>query len=204
MRCKATVVSKKQILVRNNASNSSSHTMQHTSIQVVAKSTTRTTHFQNQHLLEFGLKVNEIDVATVLVNSVRCQFCVYYGREQQLEQKVGTKRQRQQATTVKYWNSPFRTELYRKHHLSQHPVQWTAYQLLSQDAKVTYFSNKLQVKETLHSHFGWKNTHLVFNINASIVNKIIGDMFFHPDDYGGLSYIKAMKLFKESTEGHYT
>ena len=34
------------------------------------------------------------------------------------------------------------------------------------------------------------------------MEKVIDDMFFHPNDDD--SQIKAMKLFKESTEGHYT
>ena len=52
-----------------------------------AKPTVRTTPFQSKHVLEFGLKVNEFDVGTQRVSSVRCQFCVYYGCEQVIGQK---------------------------------------------------------------------------------------------------------------------
>src|SRR5208282_2668965 len=104
-------------------------------------------------------------------------FCVYYGREQ----IVGQNRQRQPTTTIKHWDPPFRAELYKKHHDTQHSMQWNKYQLLSHDEKVAQVAGKLQFKETLHSHFGQKNAHLLFNFNASIVNTIIGDMFFHPD-----------------------
>ena len=68
-----------------------------------ARPSARTTAFQKQHLLEFRLKVNQVDETTGHVSSARCQFCVYYGREQIL----GQKRQRQPTTTIKHWNSPF-------------------------------------------------------------------------------------------------
>ena len=155
----------------------------------------RTTAFQKQHLLEFGLKVNQVDETTGHVSSVRCQFCVYYGHER----VIGQKRHRQ-PTTIKHWDSPFHAELYKKHHDTQHFMQWNKYQSLSHDEKVAQFASILQFKETLHSHFGQKNMHLLFNFNASIINVIISDMFFHPDDHGGVSRAKALNLFKQNTE----
>ena len=47
-------------------------------------STTRTTPFQDKHLLEFALKVNQVDAVTSQVVSVRCQLCVYYDREEDI------------------------------------------------------------------------------------------------------------------------
>ena len=84
-----------------------------------ANPTARNTPFQSKHLIEFGLKVSDVDVTTILTTSVRCEFCVYYGREQ----AVGQKRVRQLTTTLKHWKSPFRAENYKKHHDSQHPLQ---------------------------------------------------------------------------------
>lgn len=165
----------------------------YTSIQAVWPCA-RTTTFQNQHLLEFGLKINQVDEATGCVSSVRCQFCVYYGREQ----IIGHKCQRQQTTTIKHWSVPFRTELYKKHHDTQHSMQWNQYQSLSPDAKVEQFVAKLHFKEMLYSHFGQKNTHLLFNFSPSIVDTIIGDMFFHPDEHSGISHAKVLNLFKRN------
>ena len=166
------------------------------SIQAATPTARTSVRFQHKHLLDFALKVTQRDLTTALVCSVRCQFCAYSGREQ----IPGQKRQRQQTMTVKHWVSPFRTELYKKHHESQHFTQWREYQVLSHDEKVAHFTGKLQFKETLHSHFGQKNTHLLFKFDASIVEIIIGDLFFHPDDYGGPSHVKALKLFKQNTE----
>ena len=39
-------------------------------------------------------------------------------------------------------------------------------------------------------------------IDASIVDKIIGDMFFHPDTQDGISHTTAMKLFKLDDAGN--
>ena len=158
-------------------------------------STTQITPFQDKHLLKYGLKVSDMDPTTVLTTSVRCEFCVYYGREQ----SVGQKRVRQLTTTVKYWKSPFCAENYKKHHDSQHPLQWKQYQTLDHEEKIAYFTDKLQFKDTLHSHFGSKNTPLLFNFNALIINTIIGDMFFHPDDHGGLSHVNALKSFNQNS-----
>ena len=163
------------------------------SIQAATPTARTSVRLQHKHLLDFALKVTQRDLTTALVCSVRCQFCAYSGREQ----IPGQKRQRQQTMTVKHWVSPFRTELYKKHHESQHFTQWQEYQVLSHDEKVAHFTGKLQFKETLHSHFGQKNTHLLFKFDASLVEIIIGDLFFHPDDYGGPSHVKALKLFKQ-------
>ena len=42
-------------------------------------------------------------------------------------------------------------------------------------------------------------TPLVFKIDAPIVDTIIGNLFFHPDDHEGLSQVKVLKLFKSNT-----
>ena len=76
-------------------------------------------------------------------------------------------------TTIKHWKLPFCAENYKKHHNSQHPLQWKQYQTLDHEEKMAYFTNKLQFKDTLHSHFGSKNTPLLFNFNALIINTII-------------------------------
>ena len=162
----------------------------------VTSLTTRSTPFQKKYLLEYGLRVSDTDMITALTISVRCQFCVYYGREQ----SVGQKRQREPTTTVKYWTSPFRAENYKKHHDSQHPTRWKQYQSLNSEEKQAHFSNKLQFTDTLHSHFGQKVTPLLFHINAAIIDIIIDDMFFHSDDHDGLSHVNALKLFQRNTE----
>lgn len=159
----------------------------------------RNTAFHTQHKVEFGLKVHDTDVETMVVNSVRCQFCVYYGREVSVQ--VGEKRQRKKTTNIKYWDAPFRAELYRTHHVTQYPVRWAPYQKLSHTGKAALFeTDKVKFKHTLdHPHLGQQVNSLVFDVDTQIVDTIIGDMFFHPDQFGSGTYVNAMKLFHWNT-----
>ena len=43
----------------------------------------------------------------------------------------------------------------------------------------------------IYNAFGNGEDSLVFKINPSIVQEIIGDMFFHPDDHGSISWERA-------------
>ena len=55
-------------------------------------------------------------------------------------------------------------------------------------------------KSNLNTHFTLISINsLLYNIDASIVDTIIGDMFFHPDQFGSGSHVNAMKLFKRNT-----
>ena len=38
-------------------------------------------NFQTEHLIKYGLSIIERDVRTMEVCAVRCQFCVFFGRE---------------------------------------------------------------------------------------------------------------------------
>jgi hypothetical protein len=114
------------------------------------KPTARATLFQHQHLVNYGLKAMQIDVATGAVSSVRCQFCVYIGKEDTI---TDGKRKRTQTDRVKDWNPPFRPELYESHHKGQHPTHWTEYQKLDYDQKTKYFDHKIKQKDTLYGHF---------------------------------------------------
>jgi len=46
-------------------------------------------------------------------------------------------------------------------------------------------------------HFNSAGTPLQIDINASIVDILIGDMFFHPDNQGGVTHKTALKLFTQ-------
>jgi hypothetical protein len=162
-------------------------------------STVRPAKLNPNHVVQFGLQIASRHHDTKEVTSVRCQFCVYRGRED----KLGDKRKCQQTEVVKSWEGPYRTELFINHHEGQHSQAWTEYQLLSMADKSSYFDDITPYKETIYSHFGQKSTHLTFNINAGIVDTIIGDMFFHPDDHGGVTQATALKLFQIQPDGNY-
>jgi hypothetical protein len=148
----------------------------------------RDTNFQREHIIKFGLSIIERDLRTQGACAVRCRFCVFFGREE----VIGEKRKRHQTENVKDFRS-FSPELYRKHHEGQHSTRWKVYEKLTQAGKESYFDEKVQYKETITSHFG--HTDHVYNINTAIVEKVIGDMFFHPDEKGSISRDHAMKLF---------
>lgn len=155
-----------------------------------AKSSSRTP-FQAKHVLKFGLMITQVDAASKRVLSVRCQFCVYFGKEE----VAGSKRQRQQTENVKTWET-FRGELYEKHHVGQHKTHWEAYQVLSADEKKTYFDNVAPFANTIHRHFGRSNDQVEFDIILDIVENIIGDVFFDAASQGGVSHTRALALFK--------
>ena len=45
------------------------------------------------------------------------------------------------------------------------------------------------------------NTHIIFSISSSIIEKIIRDMFFHPDDHGSITHERALNLFTPKNDG---
>jgi hypothetical protein len=91
--------------------------------------------FQTSHALEFGLKITERDPSNSRVISVRCQFCVFFGREE----VVGSKRIR--TVNIKHF-STFRADGYKRHVQSQHAEAWKKYQAIGDKAeKEAFFMN---------------------------------------------------------------
>ena len=154
--------------------------------------------FQMPHLIAFGLEITERYPNTHEVTSVRCKFCTFSGREE----KLGQKRQRRQTTVIMLWKPPYHAEKYRNHYESQHAEAWITYQALTFEEKQIYFNQKEHHKNTLLHSFGLLQTPLVFKIDASIVDTIIGNLFFHPDGHGGLSQVNVLKLFKPNTNSN--
>src|SRR5205814_7240729 len=124
--------------------------------------------------IEYGLRVVTRDVNTHKVQSVECLFCVYFSRTP----SIPDTRQRKLTSRIKSWTAPWRAELFSKHHEHQHPSKWMEYQSASFDDKRIFFDNKEKFKNTIHNAFGNGEDSLVFKINPSIVQEIIGDMFF--------------------------
>ena len=147
--------------------------------------------FSNIHCLEYGLKVTARDAETSRVISVACQFCVFLGREE-----CGPPRQRKRTTSVKYFNS-FRVQYYKQHLEKQHPNEWTQYQMLSKSEKETFFENRQVLRNTLHAHMDVSTEQYVFLINRPIVDVVVGNLLFDPDDDDvEISREKALDLFQ--------
>lgn len=169
-------------------------------MSTITKSKGRIGLFQDSHIIEYGLAITERDIHTKEVISVRCNFCSIFGREE----KNSATRQRQQTTLIKYFKRPFRAEHYRRHVMDPHPAAWSSYQALPLDAKLTHFDDKIQHTNTISTSFGPAQTPLNFDIDRAIVDVIIGDMFFHPDDHGQAGQKVALKLFNknENADGY--
>ena len=96
----------------------------------------------------------------------------------------------------KYFET-FRTDHYVQHLKQQHAHKWSEYTNLcgGEDQedffKTVYFS----FTKTIEAHFDGSGT-LRLPINKCIVEVIIGDMLFNPDDIEGVTCARALSLFK--------
>ncbi|ETK84899.1 hypothetical protein L915_10185, partial [Phytophthora nicotianae] len=136
------------------------------------------TPFQPSHALAYDVEV----VATASNGDVtcRCKFCLYEGRD---VVDVGVSgRKRKQRGDIKYFNKPFVPHEYRSHHVGQHAASWTRYQTLSADEKKSFFDGKTKITNLLHQHFDLATDKQEFIISASIVETIVGDLFFRGGD----------------------
>jgi len=162
------------------------------------------TLFQKNHIIEYGVKVCHRDVSGT-INGVQCMFCIHIGKDERVINAGAPQAKRQRTTNTMIW-SVFRPALYRSHHESQHTSDWNEYKKLSSASKKTYFD---QYNTSQLNHFLPKvKAALIFNIKADIVEKLIGDLFFHPEeddenDGPPITKANAMKLFKVQADGSY-
>ena len=64
----------------------------------------------------------------------------------------------------------------------QDPAQWKEFSKLSNEGKKSYFQNDTPHQETIQAHFqGTQVPHHEF-VDKTIVDGIIGKMYFHPED----------------------
>jgi branched-subunit amino acid transport protein len=133
----------------------------------------------------FGLKIAHRDASTGVVIGLQCRFCIAFGREE----KVGSKRK--PASTVQGWEAPFRYDNIEKHLRKQHPSQWDLYSALgSSVAERDSFFNEAPAagvfKNSIKAHFASESLgaepQKVYDIEKGIVETIVGEMMFNPDD----------------------
>jgi hypothetical protein len=149
----------------------------------------RKTPFQLPHALEFGLLITSRDTKS-LVTLVMCHFCACFKRIEQ----PGAKRQ--QTENTKYYSTLFHKENYEKHNSSQHPVEWEKYKKASKEEKMEFFET---MKSILIERFICTSGDILeFIVDSKIVEDIVAQLFFHPDDnLDALSLEKSMALFKK-------
>ncbi|KAH6577117.1 hypothetical protein BASA60_004196 [Batrachochytrium salamandrivorans] len=146
--------------------------------------------FIAKHQQQFGLVIKARDAATATVTSVACRFCITFGKEEEVGRK------RKATSNVKYFES-FRTDNHLSHLQGQHSLKWEEYQRIhTSDEREAFFTNReIPFIATLDAHFESERP-LQFLINKDIVDIIIGDLLFHPDDVEGISHTRALTLFK--------
>ncbi len=124
---------------------------------------------------------------------------------------VSSTRKHKSRNDIQYFLKPFQPHKYRSHHDGQHTESWALYKAATKKDKQYFFDNKIKVANTLHRYMDLDSDILMFMINASIVNTIIGDMFFRDDevvvnsddadddDVVGTATRKAAKKLKDKT-----
>lgn len=105
----------------------------------------RDTPFKADHMLLYGLEIAARDV-TNEVTSVRCRFCVNFGKEDGNSEA----RKRKLTDNIKYFRKPFRVDNY-KSHLKVHSNKWIEYNSCSLDEKKRFFGTPTENYETTSS-----------------------------------------------------
>ena len=93
------------------------------------------------------------------------------------------------------WTNNFRVDLYQAHLKGELPSAWNNYQGSSYDDKVTFFGRQMIGKNTMLHHVNHDSKSIQFILNPDIVDILICDMFFHPDDHGGITQTVTKNLF---------
>jgi hypothetical protein len=153
----------------------------------------RDTPFQAHHVAEFCLRICERAVGnSTAVVTTACRFCEVFGKE---ESEVGMKRGRSER--VKYFKAPFRKENYSSHHTRMHSTQWAEYRSLEASAKKSFFDigTIFSSQTTMHAFAAPRTPQVSVLIDKDIVDVIIGEMMFHPEDMDGITQARLLESF---------
>jgi hypothetical protein len=126
------------------------------------------------------------------IATTACRFCEVFGKE---ESEVGMKRGRSER--VKYFKAPFRKENYSSHHRRMHNTQWAEYHELEPNAKKSFFDvgTISGSQTTMHAFAAPRTPQLRVLIDKDIVDAIIGEMMFHPEDMDGITRACLLESF---------
>ena len=98
---------------------------------------------------------------------------------------------------VKYFKAPFRKENFSSHNKRMHSAKWTEYCELDSGANNSFFgicSSSIS-QATMHVFAGPHTLPLRALIDKDIVDIIIGDMMFHPEDMVGITRAHLLASF---------
>jgi hypothetical protein len=98
---------------------------------------------------------------------------------------------------VKYSKAPFRMENYSSHHRRMHSIQWAVYRELEPSAKKSFFDigSISGSQTTMHAFAAPCTPQLRVLIDKDIVDVIIGEMMFHPEDKDGITRARLLESF---------
>jgi hypothetical protein len=152
--------------------------------------------FKATHGMHYGLQPTSWD-ATGDVMSVKYRFCDVFKREERQSTSSSLK-PRKRSENVKFFRT-FRTTCYKQHLDLEHPLKWAEYQNLTSDEDREAFfgpSSSIPLVNSLHAHFDVSADKLVIRVKPSIFETIIGQLLFHPDDFGGMTRERALRPFE--------
>jgi hypothetical protein len=97
----------------------------------------------------------------------------------------------------KYFKAPFRKKNYFSHHRRIHSTQWAQYRELEPSAKKSLFdiSTISGSQTTMHAFSAPLTPQLRVLIDKDIVDAIIGEMMFHPEDMDGITRARLLEIF---------
>ena len=106
-------------------------------------------------------------------------------------------RKRSRLERVKYFKAPFCKENYLSHHMRMHGAKWIEYCGLDLEAKKTFFDigSSSRSHAMMHAFSRPRVLPLRLLINKDIINVIIGNMMFHPEDKNGISRSHLLSSF---------
>ena len=125
--------------------------------------------FNKKHLVQYGLRLGEINVAYEVI-TVICHFCETSGRE-------NTDRLLKKSKVIKSYKEPFRCDNYLKHIKLSHDIEWNTFSKLIGVQKENYFDN---FNKKITNFFKNKKKY-EFIISKEIVEKLI-TMLYNNDD----------------------
>ncbi|KAH6569337.1 hypothetical protein BASA62_004956 [Batrachochytrium salamandrivorans] len=104
-------------------------------------------------------------------------------------------RKRQKTVCKKTFGPQFRPENYRSHLTTQHPKAWAAYQLKCDADKAVFFDVAVPFVNTIISHMDLERDHITYRLDKLIIEVIIEQMLWDPEDIDGLTFDNAMRIF---------
>ena len=100
------------------------------------------------------------------------------------KEEAAAERKRSRSDRVKYFKAPFRKENFSSHNNCMHSAKWNEYCELDSGTNNLFFDigGSSGSQATMHVFTGPHTLPLRALIDKDIVNIIIGDMMFHPED----------------------